>query len=84
MTPGLNEPTILGEFEDAGIVRGIAAMAVGNKNIAICANRYAGRSIEGIYTTSAHAHFAQRHQHLAILVELENLLSKSDTSGIAR
>jgi hypothetical protein len=84
VTPGLDEPAILGEFEDAGIVRGIATMAVGNKDIAIRANRYAGRSIEGIYTTSAHAHFAQRHQHLAILVELENLLSKNDAHGIAR
>jgi len=84
VTPGLDEPAILGEFEDAGIVRGIAAMAVGNKNIAICPNRYAGRPIEGIRTLSANAHLAKRHQHLAVLIELENLLSKNGPRRIAR
>jgi hypothetical protein len=58
-------------------------MAVGNKDIAICADRYAGRSIEGICAPPADAHLAKHHQHLAALIELENLLSKNDTRSVA-
>jgi hypothetical protein len=36
VSPGLDEAAILGEFDDAGIIRCIAGMAIGNKNIAIC------------------------------------------------
>src|SRR5271154_7330337 len=53
VTPGLDEPAILGEFEDAGIVRGIAAMAIGNEDIAICPDRHTGRPVEGICATPA-------------------------------
>src|SRR6266581_4689098 len=84
VTPGLDEPAILGEFEDAGIVRDIAAMAVGNKDVAICADRYAGWSIENIGALAADTHLAKHHQNLAVLVELENLLSKNGARGVAR
>jgi hypothetical protein len=59
-------------------------MAIGNKNIAICPDCHPGRPIEGICTTSAAAHLAEHHQHLAVLVELESLLSQDDARGIAR
>jgi len=39
---GLDEAAILGEFEDAAVARGIATMAIGNKNIAIGRNRHTG------------------------------------------
>src|SRR5215510_12605225 len=84
VTPGLDEPAILGEFEDAAVARGIATMAIGNKNIAIGRNRYTGRPIEDICALAADAHLAKHHQHLAGLVELENLLSKNDARGVAR
>ena len=83
VTPGLDEAAILGEFDDAGAVRGIAAMAIGNKNIAIRRDRHAGRPIEGIRTARADAHLAEHHQHLAVLAELESLLSEDDARGIA-
>src|SRR5215467_9977599 len=84
VTPGLNEAAILGEFEDPAVIGGIAAMAIGNKNIAIGRNRHAGWPIEGIRAAPADAHLAKHHQHLAVLVELENLLSKNDARRIAR
>src|SRR6516162_11487354 len=59
-------------------------MAIGYKNIAIRRDRHAGRPIEGIRTAPADAHLAEHHQHLAVLVELEDLLSEDDTRGIAR
>src|SRR5271154_4496352 len=58
VTPRLDEAAILGEFDDAGVIRRIAAMAIGNKNIAICRDRHTGRSIEGIGTTPADPHLA--------------------------
>jgi len=84
VTPGLNEAAILGEFEDPAVIGGIAAMAIGNKNIAIGRNRHAGWPIEGIRAAPADAHLAKHHQHVAVLVELENLLSKNDARRIAR
>src|SRR5262249_25849709 len=84
VTPGLDEAAILGEFHDAAVARGIAAMAIGNKNIAIVRNRHAGRPVESIRALSADAHLAKHHQHLAVLIELENLLSKHDARSVAR
>ena len=40
VTPGLDEAAILGEFDDAAVIRDIAAVAIGNKNIAICRDRH--------------------------------------------
>ena len=84
VTPGLDEPAILREFEDAGIVRGIATVAVGNKDIAICADRHASRPIEDICALTADTHLPKHHQNLTVLVELENFLSKNGASGVAR
>src|SRR5262249_43631954 len=84
VTPGLYEAAILGELEDSAVIGGIAAMAIGNKNIAIGRNRHAGRPIEGIRAAPADTHPAKHHQHLAVLVELENLLSKNDARCIPR
>src|SRR5262249_25746383 len=83
VTPGLDEAAILGEFEDARVLRDIAAVSIGNKNIAICPNCHAGRPVEGVRTTPTNAHLAEHHQYLAVLVDLENLLSEDDTLGIA-
>jgi hypothetical protein len=58
-------------------------MATGNKNIAICRDCHPGRPIEGTCTTSAGAHLAEHHQHLAVW-PLESLLSEDDARGIAR
>src|SRR5262245_37633129 len=84
VTPGFDEAAILGELDDASVVRGIAAMAIGNKNIAIRRNRYSGRPIESICALPADAHLAKHHQHFAVLVELENFLSKNDARRVAR
>ena len=41
-------------------------------------------AIEDIGALSANAHLAKHHKHLAVLVELENLLTKHGTRGVAR
>src|SRR5262249_59377966 len=84
VTPGLDEAAILGEFEDAAVARGIATMAIGNKNIAIGRNRHTGRPIEDICGLAPGAHPPKQRQRLAGLAELDNLLSKNDTRGVAR
>src|SRR5262245_7397180 len=48
VTPGLDEVAILGELEDATVVRDIAAVTIGNKNVAIARNCHAGGPIESI------------------------------------
>src|SRR5262249_170816 len=84
VTPGLDETAILGEFEDAGIVRNVAAMAGGNKNSAVGPNRDPGRRMTEVGALPADADLAKHHQPLAVLIELENLLSKDDAGSVAR
>src|SRR5712672_3503699 len=83
MSPGLDEPAVLGKFNDTAIIRLIRRMAIGDKNIAIGRHRDTGRTIESIRAAAADAHLAKHHQNPAVLVELEDFLTKHDASGIA-
>ena len=43
-----------------------------------------GRTIASIRAAAADAHLAKHHQDLAVLIELEDFLTKHDADGIAR
>src|SRR6516164_5677813 len=58
-------------------------MAIGDKNIPIGPHRDTGRTIESIAAAAADAHFAKHHQDLAVLVELEDFLTKHGAGSIA-
>jgi len=58
-------------------------MAIGDKNIPIGPHRDTGRTIESIAAAAADAHLAKHHQDLAVLVELEDFLTKHRAGGIA-
>ena len=50
-------------------------MAVRDEDVAICANRNAGRPIEQVRPAAADARRADRHQHLTLGADLENRLT---------
>src|SRR5260370_15564201 len=58
-------------------------MAIGDKNIAIGRHRDTGWTIESIRAAAADAQLAKHHQDPAVLVELEDFLTKHDAGGIA-
>src|SRR6266404_2937687 len=58
-------------------------MAIGDENVAIGRHRDTGRTIESIRAAAAGAHLAKHHQDPAILVELEDFLTKHDAGGVA-
>src|SRR5260370_319293 len=46
VAPGLDEPAVLGKFNDTAVIRLIRRMAIGGQNIAIGGHRRAGRTVE--------------------------------------
>src|SRR5690242_8745723 len=75
LAPGLDEFSVFREFHDA--VVGIAAMTIGNKNIAVGSDGHGGRHVEGVGTISSNARLPQSHQHFSIGTEFENLVAFS-------
>src|SRR5580704_18476653 len=71
--PGLDELAVLVEFDDAGI--GVAAMPVADKDIAIGRDQHRRRRVELVRTAAGDALLAERHQHLAVRAELEDLVA---------
>ncbi|PYS55072.1 MAG: hypothetical protein DMG13_05765 [Acidobacteria bacterium] len=50
-------------------------MPVADENVAVRRDHNIGRSIEGVGTFRSNAGLAQRHQHLSIRAELEDLVA---------
>src|SRR5216684_3796734 len=70
LAPGLDELAGLVELDDAGV--GVAAVAVGNENVAIGRDQRRGGRVEFVRTAARNAGLAERQQHLAVGAELEH------------
>ena len=68
----MNLPS-LGELHDPRI--GVAAVSVGDKNVAIGRDQNCGRRVELVRAAAGDAGLAERHQHLAVRAELEDLVA---------
>ena len=55
----------------------VAAMAVADEDVAVRRDEDGGRHVERVGTVAGHAGLAERHQHLAVLIELEHLVAFS-------
>src|SRR5262249_6502598 len=73
LAPGLDELARLVELDDPGI--GIAAVAIGNEDVAVRRRDDVGRGVELVWAVAGHARLAERHQHLSVLVELDGRIS---------
>ena len=70
LAPGLDELAVLGELHDA--VVGVAAVAVGDIDVAVGRDRDVARPIERVLAVAGHAGLAERHQDLAVRAELDD------------
>src|SRR6516164_9316348 len=73
LAPSLDELAVLVEFDDAGI--GVAAMPVADEDVAVGRDQHRRRRIEFVRTGAGDALLAERHQHLAVRAELEDLMA---------
>src|SRR5262249_59010630 len=75
LAPRLDVGTVLGEFEDA--IVGACTMSLRDEDVAVLRNVNVGRLIERIRRgrIASDARLAQRHQHLAVLAELDDGLA---------
>src|SRR5689334_1896186 len=75
LAPGLDVGAILGELENA--IVGARAVSLGYEDVAVRRNVDVGRLIERIggARIAGDAWLAQRHQHLAVLAELDDGLA---------
>src|ERR1051326_4628237 len=71
-SPGFKEPSVLRELHDP-CVR-VAAMTVGDKNVAVGSDHNGGGAIEGILAIAGDSGFAQRQQNVPFGVKFKNLL----------
>ena len=74
-TPLFDEFALRGELHHPGIASGVWLVAVGDEDVAVVSDGDPGRPIEGIDAAAGDAHLAEHQQHLAILIELKNLLA---------
>ena len=74
--PLLDESPVLGELHHASIPGRIRLVAVADEGIAILSDSDAGRPIEHVSSATGDTHLAEHHQYLAVLIELENLLTQ--------
>ncbi len=81
-SPSLDEFAVPGELDDARI--GIAAVAVADKDVAVRRHRDVGRRVEGIRPVAGDTRPAQRHQHLAVRAELEDLMAAAVAAAVVR
>src|SRR5260370_794752 len=68
-----NESRHLADLEEA--VVGVAAMTVGNENVAIGCDQRRGRRVEFVRTAARNAALAEGQQQLAVGAELEDLVA---------
>src|SRR5712692_7918446 len=73
LSPRLDELPVLVELDDAGVA--VAAVAVGDEDVAVGIGDDVGRLIERVRTIAGNASLPQRQQHLAVGTELEHLMS---------
>src|ERR1700682_4192911 len=73
LPPRLYEFSISRELHDA--VVGIAAVSIGNKNIAVRSDGHSGRHIECVRTIARDARLAESYQHFSSGSEFKNLLA---------
>jgi len=73
LAPRFDELPILREFHDAGVR--VAAMTVGDEDIAVGCDEDVRRLIEGIRTVAGDSCLAKRHQDFSLGTELENLVT---------
>ena len=50
-------------------------MAVADEDVAVRRDQNGGRHVERVGAVAGHARLAERHQHLAVLIELEHLVA---------
>src|SRR5262249_40389684 len=73
LAPGLDELAGLVELDDAGV--GVAAVTVGNEDVAVRRHQRRGGRVEFIRGAAGNARLAERQQHLAVRAELEDLVA---------
>ena len=73
LSPRLDELPVFRELHDARVR--LAAVAVGDEDVAVRSDQDVGRLIERIGTVAGDSRLAQRHQDLAIGAELEHLVT---------
>src|SRR5258707_13192281 len=73
LAPGLDEFAGLVELDDAGV--GVAAVTVGDENVAIGRDQRCGGGIEFVRTAARDATLAERQQQLTVRAELEALVA---------
>src|SRR5262249_10810443 len=71
--PGLDELAGLVELDDAGV--GVAAVTIGNENVAIGRDQRRGGSVEFVGTAARNAALAKGHQQPPVGTELEDLVA---------
>src|SRR5579871_1245953 len=59
-------------------------MPVGDKNVAIRRNGYAGWPVEPLRAACGHSLLAERQEHLAFRAQLEDFLAHDDAAGVSR
>src|SRR5262249_26645974 len=72
LSPGLDEGSIFGEPHDAGVA--VAAVSVGDKDIAIGSHKHVGRLVEGVVALTGNSGLTQGQQNPAFRAELEQLM----------
>src|SRR4030081_1833500 len=77
--PGLDELAVLGKLHDARI--GVAAVAIGNEDVAIGSRHHGGRRVELVVAGARDAGLAEREQDLAVRAELEHLMALPGLAG---
>src|SRR5579864_6685894 len=70
--PALDDFAVARELDDPGI--GVAAVSVSHEDVAARRDQDRGRGVEHVHPVTGNARPAQRHAHLAVGRELEDLL----------
>ena len=77
LAPGLDEFPLLVEFHDAvvGDLLVDLAVTVGHEDVAVGSDEHVGGRVELILGVAGHARLAERHQHLAVGRELDDVMA---------
>jgi hypothetical protein len=70
LSPRLDEPAVLREFHDPGV--GVAAMAIGDEDVAIWRDDHVRRLVEGTGSAAWNTGRSERQEYFAFRSELAN------------